>query len=501
MSQSDTAPGAPARARLIAGTAGRPVWEAAYASLLLAMDAVAITVASAIALGLRFGQEASPRLTGVQVGHAVDGLSYTFIVAAITPVWVAVLGTSRAYEPRYLGVGADEFKRVVNGSVRFAALLAFLSFAGRAELSRAFVAVAIPLGLVLLLLERFAARKVLHRMRQSNRCLHKVVAVGSREEVEALVKHVRREPYAGLQVVAVSLPDYEHKPPMIDGPPLLSLGPARDLAMRLAGVGVDTVAVAGMSALSSRELRELAWDLEGSGIDLIVAPAITDVTGPRIHVRPVAGLPLLHVEEPTFGGARKGIKAAIDYAAGVLLALLLVLPGLLIALAIKRDSKGPVFYRQERVGKDGRAFRIWKFRTMRIGADEEREALLGQNEHDGPMFKVRADPRVTKVGVGLRRHSLDELPQLLNVLFGSMSLVGPRPPLRSEVDQYAEHVHRRLLVKPGMTGLWQVSGRADLTWEEAVRLDLYYVENWSVALDFMILWKTFFAVLRGRGAY
>ena len=262
----------------------------------------------------------------------------------------------------------------------------------------------------------------------------------------------------------------------------------------------SAVAVAGTSALSSRELRELAWDLEGTGIDLIVAPAITDVTGPRIHVRPVAGLPLLHVEEPTFGGARKGIKAAIDYAIGVLLALLLVLPGILIALAIKRDTKGPAFYRQERVGKDGQPFRIWKFRTMRTGADKEREALQGQNEHDGPMFKIRDDPRITKVGASLRRHSLDELPQLLNVLFGSMSLVGPRPPLRSEVDQYAEHVHRRLLVKPGMTGLWQVSGRSGTTYRERVQLDTWYVKNWTLWHDIAILAKTVPAVLNRQGA-
>ena len=456
-----------------------------------------VTTTSLVALALSFGD--STAVVNVHQAGQLSSLSYGVIVAAATPVWIAVLGTSRAYEARFLGSGSEEFKRIANGTIRFTALLTFLAFLVDAELSRSFVGVAIPLGLVALLLERYAARQFLHALRMRGRCLHRAVAVGSLEEVELLVRTVQREPYAGLQIVAVSLPDYEMRVPDLEGVELL--GPARDLAELLESHGIDTVAVAGSSAMSSRELRELAWQLEGRGIDLVVAPALTDVTGPRIHIRPVAGLPLLHVEEPTFGGARRLVKAGIDYLGALVLALLLLLPCVVIALLVKRDSEGPVFYRQERVGKGGNTFRIWKFRTMRTGADAELSHLAAQNEHDGPLFKMRSDPRITPVGARLRKYSLDELPQILNVLTGSMSLVGPRPPLRSEVDVYAEHVHRRLLVKPGMTGLWQVSGRSDLDWEETVRLDLYYVENWSVALDVMILWKTVFAVSKGAGAY
>jgi exopolysaccharide biosynthesis polyprenyl glycosylphosphotransferase len=282
---------------------------------------------------------------------------------------------------------------------------------------------------------------------------------------------------------------------------LPNLGPARSMPQRLAGYGIDTVAVAGPSALSARELRQLSWDLEGTGTDLVVAPAITDVTGPRIHVRPVAGLPLLHLEAPAFNGARRVLKRGMDLVGALVLLLLLVVPFVAVALAIKLEDRGRVFYRQERVGKASSRFQIWKFRSMHEGAHEERARLAALNESDGPLFKLRSDPRVTRVGAFLRRYSLDEIPQLLNVLAGTMSLVGPRPPLPSEVDVYDDHVHRRLLVKPGMTGLWQVSGRADLPWEESVRLDLYYVENWSVALDLQILWKTLFAVLRPTGAY
>ena len=325
--------------------------------------------------------------------------------------------------------------------------------------------------------------------------------MGSHEEVTALTDQLAREPYAGFRVVATALPDVEGRRVLLDGALVPDVGPARDLADRLAATGADTVAVAGTGALSSRELRELSWALEGRGIDLVVAPAITDVAGPRISIRPVAGLPLLHVEEPTFGGVKRVVKGALDLGLALLVLAVALLPGLLVALLIRLDSPGPVFYRQERVGRDGRTFRIWKFRSMSVDAEQRLAELRGANEHDGPLFKIREDPRITRVGAVLRKYSVDEAPQLLNVLFGTMSLVGPRPPLASEVAEYEQHVRRRLLVKPGMTGLWQVNGRSDLPWEEAVRLDLYYVENWSVTLDLLILFKTARTVVAGRGAY
>ncbi len=412
------------------------------------------------------------------------------------------MAVSGAYETKILGVGSEEFKRVANASVRFVALLAFVSYALKAQFSRGFVAVVIPTGFVFLMLGRYAARKVLHSMRGHQRCLHRVVLVGSPGEILALAKQMEREPYAGLAVVAVALPGFHAEVEIeVGGRILPNIGPARDLASRLQAVGADTVAVAGTSAMSSLELRQLSWDLEGSTHDLLVAPAITDVTGPRIHIRPVAGLPLLHVESPTFGGAPRIVKRVIDVVGSAVLLLLLALPFLVIALLIRIEGPGGSFYRQERVGRDGSVFSIWKFRSMHAGAEHVLPDLAGGNEADGPLFKMASDPRVTRIGRSLRRFSIDELPQLFNVLKGSMSLVGPRPPLPSEVQDYADHVHRRLLVKPGMTGLWQVSGRSDLTWEESVRLDLYYVENWSVALDAQILWKTLFAVAGARGAY
>jgi exopolysaccharide biosynthesis polyprenyl glycosylphosphotransferase len=260
------------------------------------------------------------------------------------------------------------------------------------------------------------------------------------------------------------------------------------------------VAVSSAPGWGPRRLHELSWQLEGSNIELAVNPGLMEIAGPRLHITPVDGLPLVRLTEPRFTGGKRLLKNVIDRV-GAAIGILIGAP-LLIAIAIAvRTDGGPALYRQERVGVGGRKFRMIKFRSMRVGADRELALIASRNEGDGPLFKMRRDPRVTRVGAILRRYSLDELPQLFNVLTGSMSLVGPRPPLPREVESYGDDARRRLLVPPGMTGLWQVSGRSELSWEETVRLDLRYVENWSVTLDVLILWKTVNAVICGRGAY
>jgi exopolysaccharide biosynthesis polyprenyl glycosylphosphotransferase len=248
-------------------------------------------------------------------------------------------------------------------------------------------------------------------------------------------------------------------------------------------------------------LRQLAWELEKTGTDLCVAPALLDVAGPRTTVRPTAGLTLLHVDHPQLSGVRQVLKGLFDrFMAG--LALLLLSPVLVVvAVAIKLGDHGPALFTQTRVGKDGHTFKIYKFRTMVVDAEARLAELAPVNDLDGVLFKLRRDPRITPFGARLRKYSIDEFPQFINVLKGEMSLVGPRPALPAEAAKYADHVHRRLVVKPRLTGMWQVNGRSELTWEESVRLDLRYVENWSFALDLQILWKTFSVVLRGSGAY
>ena len=281
-------------------------------------------------------------------------------------------------------------------------------------------------------------------------------------------------------------------------PVIAGLGNVADVVERY---DADTVAVLACPEMSGVRLRELAWELEKTGTDLCVAPALLDVAGPRTTIRPVAGLPLLHMDHPEFTGARRLFKAAFDRAVAFTALLACVPLFIVVAAFIRLDDRGPALFRQTRVGRDGRAFTVYKFRTMVQDAEDRQAQLIALNETDGVMFKMRRDPRVTTAGAWLRRWSLDELPQLFNVLVGDMSLVGPRPALPQEAALYGDHVRRRLVVKPGITGLWQVNGRADLSWDESVRLDLRYVENWSFALDLQILWKTWSAVLRGFGAY
>ena len=429
----------------------------------------------------------------------LHGVSYDWVAFAAGPSWIAMLALHRCYETRFLGAGVNEFKRVFLASFRLGGFTAIFCYAAKIDLARGFVAYSFPLGLVALLLGRYAARKWLHHRRQAGGWSQRVLAIGDPSHVEGLARVMHRERHAGYEVVGACVAG---APPSArlagDIPVVGSLSSAVADARRL---GVDTVAVTASPGITPAALRRLAWELEGTGIGMVVAPALTDIAGPRISITPVAGLPLLHVDEPEFTGVRRLLKAVTDRMwSFTLFALMSPLLGAL-ALLVRLTSPGPAIFRQTRVGQDGREFSVLKFRSMYVDAEARLAELQAANEADGLLFKVRSDPRVTPVGRWLRRYSLDELPQLWNVVRGDMALVGPRPPLPAEVAAYEADVRRRLLVKPGITGLWQVSGRSDLSWEDSVRLDLYYVENWSPALDIMILWKTLFAVVRGRGAY
>jgi exopolysaccharide biosynthesis polyprenyl glycosylphosphotransferase len=468
------------------------VFTARLVAWLVTIDVVVAEVAALIGVLMRFGSD--------QQAAALRHLPYAELASALPAVWVAALLVAGAYDRRFLVTGPEEFQRVVNAGVWLLAAIALTSFFTHADLSRGLVAIVVPLVTLQTLAARYTARKVLHRMVTGGRHLHRVVVTGSADEVKDLISHMRRAPHAGYDVVGACVAGEATAVAVADvmvpvlGPPSTVCDAARLLA-------ADTIAVAGTSALSNGELRRLSWKLEGTGTRLVVAPAITDIAGPRIRVRPVHGLPLLHVEEPEFSGMQRLLKDTLDRTMAAVLLVLLAPVLLGTALAIRLTSRGPALFCQLRLGRLGAQFIFWKFRTMRVGAEQEITSLLAVNEHDGVLFKIRADPRVTPLGRWLRRYSIDELPQLWNVLRGTMSIVGPRPSLSAEVERCEADVRRRLLVKPGMTGLWQISGRSDLTWEEAVRLDLYYVENWSIPMDLVIVWKTIAAVLSKRGAY
>jgi exopolysaccharide biosynthesis polyprenyl glycosylphosphotransferase len=470
-------------ARLVGQTQAE--WTTGYRRKAMALDAVCALLAGLLAYCVRLGELRSPGLY--------------LAASCLLPVgWLAIVAMVDGYDARFIGVGSDEFRRVLNAALIMTASVAILSYAAKADFARSYVIIAFPALTVLDLVARYVLRRRLHRLRALGACMQKVVVVGYPDVVADMAMQLGREEYHGLTVVAACLagPDWGNE---INGIPAVhGLDQVPDVALRF---GADTVAVLSCPELSGMRLRELAWELEKTGTSLCVAPAILDIAGPRTTIRSAAGLPLVYMDHPEFAGIPRLLKACFDRAFAAT-ALLLVSPVMaVIAVMIKLYDRGPVLFTQVRVGVDGSSFRIYKFRTMVADAEALKARLAEHNETGGVLFKIRADPRITAVGCWLRRWSLDELPQLFNVLLGDMSLVGPRPALPEEADRYHTHVRRRLAVKPGITGLWQVNGRSDLPWEEAVRLDLRYVENWSFMLDLQILWKTWSAIGTGTGAY
>jgi exopolysaccharide biosynthesis polyprenyl glycosylphosphotransferase len=460
-------------------------WEARYGLTLLVTDLLVGLAAGLAAFFGRFGQTVT-----------LYNRHYVVLTALLPLALVASLGLTRAYERRFLYVGTDEYQRVIRAGIGLTATSALVAYAFEIPLARGYMVIALPVATLTCVVARFLLRKRLHRRRGRGEALKRVVVVGHELAVIHITRQLRRERYHGLKVVGACLP------PGHDGDVGIPVhGTFDDVANAVVTTNADTVVVLSCPELDGHALRRLAWQLERDDIDLIVASSLIDVAGDRTTIRPVDGLPMLHVDHPRLTGGPRIVKEIFDRIGAV--ALLVALSPLigLIALLIKRNSPGPVLFRQVRVGRNGREFVIYKFRTMYLDAEARLADLRHLNEHDGVLFKMRNDPRVTPIGRWLRRVSLDELPQLFNVVLGHMSLVGPRPPLPEEVAAYPDDARRRLAVKPGMTGLWQVSGRSDLPWEEAVRLDLRYVENWTLSLDLVILLRTLTAVSRGSGAY
>jgi exopolysaccharide biosynthesis polyprenyl glycosylphosphotransferase len=477
-----------------AAVPGTRAWTSAYLRRAALADWTCALAAGAVAARVRFGDQA----------HLP--VAYLSLTCGLPIAWWMSVLLAGGYDTRFIGLGSDEFRRILGAAVNLTAGVAIVSYAAKLDLARGYLTIALPSATVMDLMARYMLRKRLHRQRVRGWCVRRVVAVGHAAAVARLVTVLRRDTYHGLAVVAACLVDTpEGAGP--DGPagaPAAGVpvagGPC-GVAAAVSRFGADTVAVLACPEMDGGRLRELAWELEKTDTDLFVAPALLDVAGPRTTIRPVAGLPLLHVDHPELAGAKQAVKSVFDKTCAASALLVLAPLFAVIAISIRLADHGPVFFRQTRIGKDGKGFTFYKFRTMVPDAEQRKSQLAAYNEADGVLFKIRRDPRVTRPGAWLRRWSLDELPQLINVLIGDMSLVGPRPALPEEVACYGGHMRRRLAVKPGLTGLWQVSGRSDLSREEAERLDLHYVENWSLALDLQVLWKTGSAVIRGSGAY
>jgi len=475
---------------LAVAQAHAPSWQHRYARWLVATDAVAIVFSLFLAQQVRFGDSLG---------------TYREISVAIAAGWLGTLWANRSRSQRIIGSGAEEYRRVWLGTMSVFGGIAIISMLFKLEIARGYLMVALPVGVVLLMLFRWMARRVVIRAREKRgQCVTRVLAVGSASAVHDLTAALAREPWSGYEVVGacVSGSAMPHEVAISGFGTIPTFGNESNVVNAVLATGSQAVAITATESLHGRRIRDLSWDLEKLNIDLLVAPGVVDIAGPRLHMRPVAGLPLIHVEKPQYHGAQQFEKRLLDIIfSGAVLVFGLPLM-LTIATAIKLTSKGPVFYRQERIGLDGQAFEMIKFRTMVEGADKIVSQLADLNESEGGvLFKIREDPRVTVVGRFLRKYSLDELPQFINVLKRDMSVIGPRPPLASEVKNYDDHARKRLLVRPGITGLWQVSGRSDLSWEDSVRLDLFYVENWSMMADLLIAAKTIKAILGHSGAY
>jgi len=410
--------------------------------------------------------------------------------------WILAIFAFGGYRADVFGVGTDEYKRVVNATLTTAGLLVVACFLAQVSLSRGFFLLLFGVGVPALTLGRFSLRRALYRARVQGLLRHRVLISGAPSHVDEVAAVLRREAWLGYQVEGALVPAETQREATDAGIPVL--GTCEQVTEAVRRSGVDIVFFAGGALASATELRRIAWDLEQDDVQVVVAPSVTDVSAERVRIRPVGGLPLMHIDQPRSADANRFGKRVFDVVASTVLLVVLSPALLLIALSIRLYDGGPILFRQTRTGVP---FGCLKFRTMVVDAEEQLAALHAAEGYTTGLFKMRNDPRITRPGRWLRRYSVDELPQLVNVVRGEMSLVGPRPPLPREVATYDKDVHRRLRVRPGMTGLWQVSGRSDLAYAEAVRLDLYYVDNWSMIQDLNILAKTVSAVLRSDGAY
>lgn len=425
------------------------------------------------------------------------------IESVATPVmaalWLGCLASRGAYRRRIIGAGHDEFRIVAGATLLALGITSAIAFFLELPLDRSYLALCFAFGLPALLTERYAVRRAVHYLRLRGHLTARVLTVCEPGALDELVSTLARMPHLGYRVVGTLIPGRDA---LVDvDMPVPCFGGVENIIAACEAVDANTVLVGGGGASTARALREIGWALEGRNVELIVAPGLVDVAGPRVHMRHLSGLPLVHIEEPQVRRAGGLSKRAFDVVVAGLMVLFLLPVMALIAAAIKFSDRGPVLFRQERTGRNGETFRMTKFRSMVVDADSMIHTLTDFNDVDDVLFKMRNDPRVTRVGRLIRKWSLDELPQLFDVIRGDMSLVGPRPPLPREVELYPPAMHRRMLVRPGLTGLWQVSGRSDLPFDEAVRMDLYYVDNWSIVSDVIIMLKTARAVLQRQGAY
>ena len=468
-------------------------WRRRYARYLTITDAITIVW---VVFGTQIAWLGLDADIDTRTNLRLGDFSYWVFSSLLVILWLGALTLNDTRNYRVIGTGSAEYKRIFDASFALFGGIAILAFLLRIDVARGFLLLSLPLGVLLLFAERWLWRQWLAAQRASGKYSARVLLVGSPDSIAQVANELKRTPTAGYFVVGACGPTGVIGD-MIPGTNIPIMGSVSAIERAITETCADTVVITSTDDLPPNKVKEISWGLEAGRQHLVLAPNIVDIAGPRIHTRPVAGLPLIHVETPRFSRGERALKRTFDIiAAGVALVVFsLVLVG--VALAVKLTSQGPVLYKHERIGLHGKPFRMLKFRSMRVGADVELARLLDeQGTSTQPLFKVMNDPRITPIGRFIRKYSLDEFPQLFNVLGGTMSIVGPRPQIAAEVALYSDAARRRLLARPGITGLWQVSGRSSLDWDQTVRLDLYYVENWSLIGDVTILLRTIRAVVR-----
>lgn len=422
----------------------------------------------------------------------------SIVIAFLTlPVWPVLFARQQMYAARFLTRLMDELRRVVHVVVVGTVALVVVGWLVGRGLDRAWVLTFLVVAMALVSAERVAVRRWFVRRRRSGRSLRPVVVVGTNAEAIDLACSLAGDPTLGYQPVGFVATDPDAPVPPGGLPVLAGTADTVSFAHSLDAQGVILATTSLEVGLSNQLLREL---LDG-GLHVEMTSGLRDVTPERMTVRPLGRHPVVYLEPARRFGWRAVAKRIFDVVLSSI-ALVVAFPVLLVAaIGIKVTSPGPVLFRQQRVGRDGVPFDVLKLRTMVLDAESLLADLIDRNESDGPLFKLKDDPRVTSVGRILRKLSIDELPQLWNVVRGDMSLIGPRPALPREAAEWGDELHERLRVRPGITGMWQVSGRSDSGFEEYQRLDLFYVDNWSILIDLGILIRTVPAVITGRGAH
>jgi exopolysaccharide biosynthesis polyprenyl glycosylphosphotransferase len=427
-------------------------------------------------------------------------ISPQFIGLGLYLGWLLMLVIFKTRDVKIVGSDFSEYRRVFNASLTVLGILAFLALFFKVDVSRVYVTEVIAFGLSVLLVSRRLGRTWLRKQRRLGNMRRRMAVYGPKSELDLVLKKYESKPDAEFEPVLTIEDSKDLVLKYVDGSKTRAVS-LEELPEVLSQDGIEILKVVGTGPSAAQMHKKLYWALDGWDISFVVSPAITGVSSSKLTTRVISGSPLIEITSTKFTGSQYFIKTVFDFVFSII-ALIIASPVMLVtALLIKLSDRGPVFFTQTRIGKDGKEFKIIKFRSMKVGAEKEFEELAAKSgyEVNSVQFKLKDDPRVTKIGNFIRKTSIDELPQFFNVLTGSMSVVGPRPHVEKEVKAYEEHVTRRLLVKPGITGPWQISGRSQLSWEESVALDLNYVENWSPLSDLVIVAKTLLLVFRSSG--